>query len=200
MSARPQRHYSLDDYFAVEQMSGPRHEYHRGEIFAMAGASLVHNRITLNVLTALRNALRDTRCEAFGSDLRIATPAGLYTYPDVSVLCRPVRLEPGRPDSATNPVLLAEVLSDATRDYDRGEKFALYKSIATLRAYVLIDDRQRQVELFTRSSSAWRQAVAAANDEITLTSIGVRLPLAEIYRNVRLARPRRRPRPASSPR
>jgi Uma2 family endonuclease len=133
------RHYALDDYFMVEQESVTKHEFLGGEITAMAGASLAHNHITSNIHARLRTALRGSGCSAFTSDLRVATPGGLYTYPDVSVICGPVALVAGRPDTATNPTLLVEVLSEATRDYDRGEKFALYKAIPSLTEYVLVE-------------------------------------------------------------
>ena len=191
MATQPQRRYSLDDYFAVEATAVTRHEYYRGEIFAMAGASLTHNRLTLNILTALRISLRAGPCEAFGSDLRIGTPSGLYTYPDVSVICGEVKLEVARPDTAVNPGALMEVLSDATREYDRGEKFTLYKSIATLRDYVLIDDRAIAIDHFTKSSAgAWRhRSVRSLDDRISVTSIQVHLPLDEVYRGVYAAPP-----------
>jgi Uma2 family endonuclease len=118
-SSKTRRHYSLDDYFMVELESLTKHEFYDGDIFAIAGASLSHNHITSNLHALLRAALRGTGCYAFTSDLRIATPGGLYTYPDVSVICGTVELVPGRPDTATNPVLLIEVLSEATRDYDQ---------------------------------------------------------------------------------
>ncbi len=146
MAGRPQRHYSVDDYFVVEESSSTKHEYCRGEIFAMAGASLAHNQITANVLAALHGSVIAKGCRVFASDLRIATPGGLYTYPDVAVVRERVALVPDRPDTVTNPIVLVEVLSDATRDYDRGEKFTFYKSIDTLREYLLIEPNRVLVE------------------------------------------------------
>lgn len=185
MSSQPQRHYSLDDYFAVEESSPLKHEFLNGEIFAMAGASLEHLHITGNLITSLRTRLRGSDCNAFGSDLRIATPAGLYTYPDVAVICGPLALQPGRPATATNPIVMIEVLSDATRDYDRGEKFDLYRSIPTLREYVLIEQQQIRVERFRRVNDAWTSAVA---DNLTATleldAVAITLPLPEIYEHV----------------
>lgn len=125
MFQHSQRHYTEDDYFAVEASSGVKHEFYQGEIFAMAGASLAHNHLNANVLTALRGAVRPHGCSAFGSDLRVKTPDGLFTYPDVMVVCGPIALTQDRPDTVTNPQVIIEVLSDATRDYDRGERFSL---------------------------------------------------------------------------
>jgi len=122
MSRDSQRHYTVDDYFTVEEMSEVKHEYWDGEIFAMAGASVAHNAIAANVLTEFRSDLRSTPCGVYGSDLRVQTPSGLYTYPDVSVICGAAQLVPDRSDTATNPVILVEVLSEATEEYDRGDK------------------------------------------------------------------------------
>jgi Uma2 family endonuclease len=182
--SQPQRRYSLADYFAIEAMSPVRHEFYRGEIFAMAGASVEHNLITVNVLTMLRVAL-DTHCNVFGSDLRIATPGGLYTYPDVSVICGKVTLVSRAPDTATNPLLLVEVLSDATRDYDRGEKFDLYKTIRTLRDYVLIDQDRVAVDHFTRRRERWtKSSIASLSSKVPLHGVTVELSVKDAYRGV----------------
>src|SRR5216117_3333009 len=116
MSRGSQRHYSIDDYFKVEEMSAVKHEYYDGEIFAMAGASLQHNEIAANVLAELRARLRDSDCGAYGSDLRIQTTGGLYTYSDISVICGRAQLVLERSDTVVNPVILVEVLSEATEE------------------------------------------------------------------------------------
>jgi len=186
MSLQPQRHYSLDDYFAAEESSPLKHEYYRGEIFAMAGASVAHNDISANVLAALRIALRGKGCRPFGSDLRIKTPGGFYTYPDVSVICGRVKLAAGRPDTATNPLLLIEVLSDATRDYDRGEKFALYKAIPTLREYLVIEQAEVSVEHFERKrGTKWSSHLfTSLKSAVRFGAVDSQLGLADIYREV----------------
>lgn len=186
MPGQPQRHYSVDDYFAVEATSTIKHEYYQGEIFAMAGASVAHNDITASVLATLRVALRGTGCRAFGSDLRLRTPEGLYTYPDVMVICGHIELTPDRPDTVTNPVLLVEVLSDATRDYDRGEKFTLYKAIPSLREYLLIEQNQVAVDYRQRQEpNEWRStAYDVLSAVVRLGFVPVELALNEIYRDV----------------
>ena len=131
----------------------------------MAGASVAHNDITANLVGALRLSLRGTGCRAFANDLRVLTPGGLYTYPDAVVICGRIELTPVRPDTVTNPVLLAEVLSEATRDYDRGEKFSLYKALPTLREYLLIEQNQVAVDHFQRQDTgAW--TVASSTDSL----------------------------------
>jgi Uma2 family endonuclease len=186
MRGQPQRHYSLDDYFAIETDSPIKHEYYRGEVFAMAGASVAHNHITANLLALLRNGLRGGACNAFGSDLRVCTPSGLYTYPDVVVICGPVALVEERPDTAVNPTVLVEVLSDATCDYDRGEKFTLYKTIPTFKEYVLIEQSQVLVEHHQRGQrGAWRSRTHKRLDAgLRLSSVHLELALNEIYREV----------------
>ena len=186
MSRDSQRHYSVDDYFTVEEMSEVKHEYFNGEIFAMAGASLEHNEIAANVLSEVRAALRETDCGAYGSDLRMQTPSGLYTYPDVSVVCGPVQLVAERSDTATNPVILIEVLSEATEDYDRGDKFALYKSIPTLRHYSVIAQTEILVDHFERiGADEWQcHSLRDRNSIVAISEPPISLVLGDIYRRV----------------
>ena len=188
MSRDSHRNYSLDDYFTVEEMSEIKHEFYQGEIFAMAGASLRHNEIAANLLTQFRTRLRDSDCGAYGSDLRIQTPGGLYTHPDVSVIFDPVQLVPERSDTAMNPVVLAEVLSEATEDYDRGEKFALYKTISAFRHYFLISQTETLVDYYDRDDEGeWRRkTIRDPNEIIDIRSIGISFPMHELYRRARL--------------
>ena len=181
-----QRRYSLDEYFSVEETSHIKNEYYDGQIFAMAGASIQHNRITANVLSFVRPQLRNRGCEAFGSDLRIQTPGGLFTYPDLSVICGEPLLIQGRPDTLTNPIALVEVLSDATREYDRGQKFTLYKEIPTLREYVLIEQDEPLVETFRFTSErVWEPRSHTNLDaDVLLESVNLTIPFREIYQRV----------------
>lgn len=186
MSRDSQRHYSLDDYFMVEEMSELKHEYWNGEIFAMAGASLAHNEIAANVLSGFRMRLLDTDCGAYGSDLRVQTPSGLYTYPDISVICGRVLLLPDRSDTATNPLILVEVLSEATEEYDRGEKFMLYKSIPTLRHYLLIAQTEILVDHFERvEQDEWQcHSLRDRGEIIQIPEPPLGISLSDIYRRV----------------
>jgi Uma2 family endonuclease len=192
MSRQAARHYTVEDYFAVEESSNTKHEYYGGEIFAMAGASLSHNRITRNVLLGLQARLAGSGCEAFGSDLRVRTRSGLYTYPDVLVVCGEIQLTGDPLETVANPTLVVEVLSDSTRDYDRGEKFALYRSITTLREYVLIEQSPALVQCYAgpgaaggEATDAWqRRRYDSPGAQVEFTSIGVTLSLAEIYERV----------------
>src|SRR5438874_5298435 len=116
-----QRNYSVDEYFVIEEMSEIRYEYVDGAIIALPGGTPNHNHIELNLVRAL-DSLRG-RCEAFAIAVRIKTPDGFYTYPDVMLICGPTLLSGDRMETVTNPVVIAEVLSEATREYDRGQKF-----------------------------------------------------------------------------
>jgi len=180
-----QRHYTIDDYFLAEEASPLRHEYFRGEIFVMAGGTPEHNTIALNVAAAFHAALTGSSCRAFGSDQRIATPSGLYTYPDVSIVCGSLQLTSERLPSVLNPVVLVEILSDSTRDYDRGEKFDLYTSIPTFRDYLLIEPARVYVEHRSREANgAWTSVIKEhLDDSVSLTSVSIVMPLVRVYEN-----------------
>jgi Uma2 family endonuclease len=180
-----QRHYTIDEYFAVESMSPVRNEYYGGEILAMAGGSPNHNRISRNVLLALEPKLRGGHCESLGSDTRILTPSGLYTYPDVVVICGPIILSGDRLQTITNPTVLVEVLSPSTRAYDRGEKFELYRSIPAFREYLLIEQSAVEVEHRWRDGDRWSSdRKTSLEDVVRLASIDVDLKVADLYARV----------------
>jgi Uma2 family endonuclease len=192
MPAGVERRYTVEDYFSVEESSTVKHEFCAGQIFAMAGASLRHNRLTGNVFAALRTVLAGSGCDVFASDLRLRTPSGLYTYPDVMVVCGGVQLSPDdRLDTVINPVVLIEVLSDSTAAYDRGEKSRHYRSFQPLREYLLIDQSALHVEHHSLQDDvggrAWRRKeYASADDVAVLSSLRVSLALADIYAGVTL--------------
>jgi Uma2 family endonuclease len=196
MRRHAERHYTVEDYFAIEEGSEIKHEYFDGEVFAMAGASLRHNRITRNVLLSLGGRLRGSLCETFGSDPRLRTPAGLLTYPDVMVICGPVELSrEDRLDTVLNPIVIVEVLSDSTRDYDRGQKPRLYREIPTLLDYVLVEQSRVYVEHLSLKSAAadrsaddsWTRRIHEdIGQVVSIASLTVDLPLEEIYEGVDL--------------
>jgi Uma2 family endonuclease len=157
-----------------------------GVVLVMAGASLPHNEIVANVLSSWRTALRHTDCGAYGSDLRVQTPAGLYTYPDISVICGHVQLVPDRSATATNPVILVDVLPDATEEYDRGDKFTLYKSIPTLLHYILISQTEVLVEDFERiQPEEWqRRELRELNQVVQIPTPALAIALSDIFRRV----------------
>jgi Uma2 family endonuclease len=174
------------EYLAWERSSPERHAFFDGEIFAMAGASFEHNEIVGNLVRELGNALRDRPCDVTPSDLRVHVPAtGLYTYPDVTVLCGDPLFEDAARDTLLNPTVLVEVLSESTEGYDRGKKFRHYRSIATFREYVLVAQDAVSVERYTRGDDGvWSLHESGAGERLVLASIGCEIAVDEIYLKV----------------
>lgn len=181
--AARQRH-SFAEYLAIEEMNPVRHEFCDGEVWAMAGGSPDHAAIAINIASVLREQLRGRPCRVFGSDLRIRVLAsGLATYPDASVVCSHLEIDPDDPSGHTvvNPSLLVEVLSPSTEAYDRGEKLAHYKRIPSLREVVLVAQDERRLELWRREGEHWTVELARGDEVARLSSIDCTLPLMEIY-------------------
>jgi Uma2 family endonuclease len=178
------RQYTLDDYFSMQRGIDLKLEYFDGEIYAMSGGTVGHNRIGLNVASFLREAVAGSSCEAFGSDMRVSTPSGLYTFPDASVVCGPKISN--TVETISNTVVIVEVLSNSTRNYDRGEKFELYRSIPALRHYLLIEQSFTQVEhRRLEADGSWSHEITESLDQIVhLTAIGIDLPVARVYEGV----------------
>ena len=187
MNAVPEPYYTLDDYFALEESGEGKHEYFQGRIFAMTGATGTHNLITANVIASLHPQLRGKKCKVYPGDLRVEVEAtGLYTYPDVSVICGPLQYVGTRRDTITNPTLLVEVLSPGTESYDRGKKFQHYRALETLRDYLLIAQDATRVEHYTRRNDhQWLLTEYTTLDQsVPLDAIAGALPLAAIYEEV----------------
>jgi Uma2 family endonuclease len=176
---------SPEDYLAWERQQPEKHEYLRGAVFAMAGATREHNLVVGNVVTRLTLALADRPCETYPSDMRVHVPAtGLYTYPDASVVCGDVELDTRELDTLRNPGVLVEVLSPSTEAYDRGEKFEQYRTIPSLSDYLLVSSTRVLVEHFARQPDAsWVLREHRAGGRVRL-SIGVELAVDELYLKV----------------
>ena len=190
----PQRRYTPEEYLAFEEAHTERHEYIAGQVYAMSGASTAHVILRDNLIVALHTRLRGSPCRPFGADLRVRSPdSAFYTYPDLTVVCGPPALDPGKTATLLNPTTLVEVLSDSTEAYDRGEKFAWYQTIPSLREYVLVSQHEARAERFARDAGgAWSVTAASGLDAaLPLPALGCELPLAELYEGVEL-----RPRPA----
>ena len=187
------RQYTLDDFFSMQRGTDLKLEYLNGDIFVMSGGTVGHNKISLNVSSLLHDVLAGSSCAAFGSDMRVSAPSGLYTYPDASVVCGQQLNDTA--ETISNPVVIVEVLSDSTRNYDRGEKFKLYRSIPTMRHYLLIEQSFRQVEhRRLEADGSWSTEIASSPDQIVhLSEVGVDLPVARIYEGLELpaTRPQR---------
>ena len=185
-SAATKKRFTPQEYLALERMSETRNEYYNGEIFAMSGASREHNLISVNLLRDIGNQLEDRPCEAYPSDMRVSIEAtGLYTYPDVSVVCGEPRFQDRRVDILLNPTVIVEVLSPTTEAYDRGDKFRHYRRIGSLREYVLISQNRMMVERYTRQGNDWVYSDMTDPDQILkLESIGCQIPLNRIYARI----------------
>ena len=180
--------YTQEEYLAFERKSLEKHEYYQGEIFDMAGTRVNHNRVQMNFTGEVRAFLKGKSCDVYGSDLRIHIPSNtLYTYPDALIVCGEPELVDEEFDTVLNPVVIVEVLSTSTQDYDRNEKFMLYRSIETLREYILIDSLSVTVEHHLKQiDDNWKLTkYSSLSDAFLITSINYTLPLNELYRDVK---------------
>ncbi len=176
-----------DEYLEFDKNSDVKNEYFDGEIFAMVGASLNHNRISFNLVRELGNTLKNTHCEGFAGDMRVKVQEiDKYTYPDIAVACGKIELEEKGLDTLLNPILIIEILSDATEAYDRGLKFEHYQLIASLQEYILVSQHSCSVIRYLRNpDNSWNyRKYTGMKDVLQIQSITCELPLSEIYHNV----------------
>lgn len=176
-------HYTYADYLVIEERSPIRHEYLDGEIYAMAGGSPDHAALAAAAIGALRAELR-SGCRVFSSDLRVRIAAsGLTTYPDVSVICG--RTERAAEDAlaVTNPILLVEVTSPSTEDYDRGEKLRHYQLLPSVQEVLFVSHRGPRLTLLRRVGAEWFKEEASAGEALPLASVGVTLSVDSLYRD-----------------
>ena len=175
------------EYLVFERESELKHEFYRGEVFAMTGARRNHNRITTNISRRISEQFDDRPCENFSSDMRIKVSAtGLYTYPDVVATCEEPTFEDDEVDTLLNPQMIIEVLSDSTEKYDRGEKFTQYRNVSSLKDYVLVSQKHPQVTIFSRQpDETWvMRVVDSMQSSITIPSIDVTLKMQDVYARV----------------
>jgi Uma2 family endonuclease len=185
--ARPAQYarYPIAEYVAVEEASRDvKHEFRQGVIVAMAGGTPEHAALAAAVIAALAPQLR-RGCRAYSSDLRVRIAAeDVVTYPDVSVICGPVERDPDDPMAARNPIVLVEVSSPSTADYDRGEKWEYYQRLPALRAYVLVAHDRPRIDLWERPApeAPWTHAVAGAGERLRVSALDAALAVDAIYR------------------
>jgi Uma2 family endonuclease len=187
MSRPAEQFITPADYLALERQAETKSEYLNGHIYAMSGASLKHNRIVAGLAVAVGAQLRGKPCEPFFGDMRVkVSPTGLYTYPDVVIVCGEPQLEDTHFDTLLNPKVIIEVLSDSTEAYDRGSKFAHYRALESLTDYLLVAQNQPRMEHFARQADrSWRYFVADGLEaEIEIATIDCVLRLAEVYERV----------------
>lgn len=178
--------YSFEEYLVLEEKAPYKNEYHRGKIVAMSGGTFDHNTIAQNAGNAIGNALRKKKkkCRVANSDQKVyIADYDKGVYPDVSIYCEKPTYYKSRKDVLTNPVLILEVLSNSTEDYDRGKKFTQYRSLPSFKEYVLINQYQAKVESwYKQEENVWRISNAEGlNSTIHLYSLDITIALADIF-------------------
>ncbi len=181
--------YTYGGYLRYEADSNGKHEYLDGEIYAMAGGSLQHAALAVNVSSALHARLVGKPCVVYSSDLKVRVVASdLATYPDVTIICGPPEEDPQSRHVVLNPTLLVEVTSPSTEDWDRGDKLDHYKKIPSLRECVLVSHRDRRIEVHRREDDGtWSSQASGPGQVFVLASLGCELSIDEIYRGIDLS-------------
>jgi Uma2 family endonuclease len=175
-------HYTYAEYLSLEEESSVRHEFLDGEIYAMAGGSPDHAALAAAVIGILRGQL-PPGWRAFTSDLRVRIAAtGLTTYPDASVICGRTQRSPDDPLAVTNPVLLVEVTSTSTEEYDRGDKVRHYKTLPSLREVLIVSHRAPELTLHRREDAGWTVTTSGAGGSLELACVPARLAVDDVYR------------------
>jgi len=188
-AVRAVRTISQAEYLQTERLAPSKSEYLAGRVIAMAGASQRHNTVTLNIASELRQLLRGRDCRAFAIDMRVkVAEAQAYFYPDVVIVCGQPQFEDEQEDTLLNPTVVIEVLSPSTEAFDRGEKFATYRRIPTLREYLLVAQDRMQVEQYVRQPGGeWqRSEYTDLTQKLHLPSVGTDVPVELIYEGVNL--------------
>jgi Uma2 family endonuclease len=181
--------FSAEEYLAFEKEAAEKHEFYQGEIFAMAGADARHNVIFSNLFGELAYKLKGKPCRPYGSDMRIHIPENtLFTYPDISIICGEIVPSPIDPDTATQPVVLIEILAPSTRNYDQGGKFKLYRAIPTLKEYIIIDSQSICIEAFRINARGhWElEEYRSLQQTFSIPSLAIAIPMKDIYDRTRL--------------
>jgi Uma2 family endonuclease len=185
-SAALKKRYTPEEYLALERQAEFKSEYLDGSIFAMAGARREHNLIAWNLSGEIRAQLKNRPCEGYTSDMRVlVSQTGLYTYPDVTVVCGQAAFLDENQDTLLNPTVIVEVLSPTTEKYDRGKKFGHYRRLASLREYVLVAQDEVLVERYVRQGDDWLLTdLRSMDDTLRLTSIDCQVALREVYARI----------------
>lgn len=188
MQATKLQKLTIEEYLEIEQSSDTKYEYHDGYIYAMAGGSVNHSRIGGNIYGEIRNKLieKNAPCEIFNSDLKLhIQKENRYVYPDAMVICGDLQASEDYKEAITNPILIVEVLSKSTADYDRGDKFFFYQQIKSLQEYVLIEQDKMQIDIYSRRKNRWKiSRITKKDGSLHLSSLDITIDLDEIYRSV----------------
>ena len=174
------------EYLDFERNSLEKHEFYKGEIYAMAGAKEKHNLIVSNLISMIHSQFKKRPCVVYPSDMRVVIDQyNHYAYPDITIVCGDRKFLDSKSDSLLNPSAIIEVLSESTETYDRGKKFEAYRNITTLREYMLVSTDHKKIELFTKSpDDKWVLSESGKEDTITLPTLNLTLTLSDIYDKV----------------
>lgn len=189
MSRQIKPNITPEEYLALERKAEYKSEYLHGEVFAMTGASRKHNLIATNIVLSLGNQLNSKPCELYVSEMRVkVSAAGLYTYPDVAVVCGEPKFEDGFFDTLQNPTLLVEILSKSTERYDRIAKSDYYRTLDSLAEHLLVAQEEYRIEQYTRQPEGhWLLTETSSLEGVVeLQSIGCSLPLMQVYNKIAL--------------
>ena len=179
--------YTPEEYLELEIVCETRNEYRNGEIIPMTGGTPDHNEIAGNLNASLKLALKGQPNRIFIADQRLWIPTiNIYTYPDIMVLQKPIELQIGRKDTVINPVLIAEILSKSTQNYDRSEKFATYRTIPTFKEYLLVDQYRIHVEHYVKTGvNQWTfSEYDDPNITLSLNTLELQILIADLYENI----------------
>jgi Uma2 family endonuclease len=190
--------HTMEEYLQWEKNQSEKHEYYRGEIFtmeghgdalAMSGAGHRHNKIFSNLFGGLFSNLRDKKCQPFGSDMRIHIPENtLYTYPDITIICGDFISADTDEDTLVQPTVIIEILSPSTKNYDRGEKFTLYRDIPALKEYILVDTASIRIEAFRINEGGhWElEEYKSVEGVLRISAVDISLPVVDIYEGTKI--------------
>jgi len=189
MSAHSETFVTEDEYLRRELEAEYKSEYFNGEIFAMGGATEAHVSIVTNLIAALKPQFKNRPCRVYANDLRLrVSPTGLYTYPDVIVVCGERKFYEKQKDTLFNPTVIIEVLSKSTQDYDRGQKFEHYRALDSLQEYITVAQDRVHVEHYARQNdNRWLLTEMNASDAVLrLPSLGCEILLTDVYEDIEL--------------
>lgn len=181
--------FTIQEYLEIEETALEKHEYYKGEIFAMSGSKVPHNAIAGNLYANLHSKLRGKKCKPYNSDQRIHIEANsLFTYPDISIVCGEIITLNNDNWNVLNPTVIIEVLSPSTKNYDRGEKFKLYRDIPTLKEYILVDSESIHIEIFRlNENNHWELEEYNQTDEyLKVKAVNENILISEIYEGVKI--------------
>lgn len=180
---------SIREYLDFEYAAQNKHEYDRGEIFAMSGGTINHGVLCGNAYNELRKNIEadNIKCRTFGSEIRIhIKPADSIVYPDAMVVCGDLEISEEDKEAIINPILIVEVLSKSTESYDRGDKFYKYRQLESFKEYILADQEKAVVEtFFKRDANIWEiSRISGLDQVITIKSLGIKIKMSELYLDI----------------